>query len=215
MAKTGRLEPEEDKYILKNDKLILAGSAEQTVVPLHMDEVLPGNELPLRYAAMSTAFRRESGSYGKDVRGILRLHQFNKIELISFSIEDEGLYEHELMVAIQEYVMQALEIPYQVVAISTGDMGKPDYKQTDIEAWMPGQDKYRETHTADYNTDYQARRLNIKYGMKGKKQLVHTNDATAIADTRALIAIMENYQTKEGKVRIPKALQDYMKGSYL
>jgi seryl-tRNA synthetase len=131
-----------------------------------MDEILNEKNLPLRYFAFTPAFRREAGSYGKDTKGILRQHQFEKIEMESFTNPEEGLDEQNFFVAIQEYFMQRLEIPYQVVAICTGDMGGPDFRQIDIEAWMPGEGKYRETHTSDYMTDYQSRRLNTKLDYK-------------------------------------------------
>ncbi|MEX0932195.1 MAG: serine--tRNA ligase, partial [Candidatus Saccharimonadales bacterium] len=144
-AALGRLEPAEDKYYLEEDQLFLAGSAEHTLAPLHMGEIINPNELPKRYVGYSTCFRREAGSYGKDVRGILRQHQFEKIEMESFTLPEESTKEQDLMVAIQEYIMQELGLPYQVVAISTGDMGKPDFRQIDIETWLPAQKTYRET----------------------------------------------------------------------
>lgn len=213
-SKTGRLHPIADKYYLKDDELFLSGSAEHALAPLHAGETLNYKDLPLRYLGFSTAFRREAGSYGKDVRGILRQHQFDKLEMESFSTVEQGPKEQDLMVAIAEYIVGELELPYQVVAISTGDMGKPDYRQIDIETWMAFEGKFRETHTADYVTDYQARALDIKYQDKeGKKFLAHMNDATAIAVGRMLIAIIDNYQTKDGKVEVPKILQSYMGGA--
>lgn len=213
-AKTGRAEPEEDKYWLQEDNQVLAGSAEHALAPMHMNEILAEQDLPLRYVGYSTNFRREAGSYGKDVRGILRQHQFDKLEMESFTTAESGLEEQNFLVAIQEYLVSQLGLPYQVVAICTGDMGKPDARQIDIETWMPGQDAYRETQTSDYITDFQARRLNIKYKTKdGGKQFVHMNDATAFAMGRTMIAIMENYQTKDGKVKIPDVLKPYMGGA--
>ncbi len=211
-AKTGRLDPAEDKYFLKDDPLVLGGSAEHALAPYHLNEVLNGEQLPLRYLGYSTALRREAGSYGKDVRGLLRQHQFDKLEMESFSTPEQGEGEQRLMVAIQEHLMQQLELPYQVVSISTGDMGKPDYRQIDIETWMPAESKYRETQTSDYVTDFQARRLNIKYQEKDNKGFVHMNDATALAMGRTMIAIMENYQTQVGQIGVPTVLQPYMSG---
>lgn len=206
-----RLEPREERYRFADDDLYLIGSAEHVLGPLHMDETIPEEKLPLRYIGFSTAFRREAGSYGKDTRGILRVHQFDKIEIESFTVPEDSRTEQDLIVSLQENLMWALELPYQVVQICTGDMGGPDFRQIDIETWMPGQGKYRETHTSDLNSDYQARRLGTRVKRKdGKTEFVHMNDATVFAIGRMLIAIMENYQTKEGKIEIPKVLQKYM-----
>lgn len=210
LDKMARLEPKEDRYYFPEDDLYLAGSAEHTLGPLHMGEVLNESDLPVRYLGYSTAFRREAGSYGKDVRGILRLHQFDKLEMESFCLPEFSVDEQNFLVAVQEYLLTALKLPYQVVAICTGDMGDPDARQIDIETWMPGQNKYRETHTADLMTDYQSRRLGTKVKRHdGTTALVHMNDATALAVGRVLIAIMENYQAQDGTVRIPQVLQDY------
>jgi len=211
LQRMARLEPKEERYHIPGDDLYLIGSAEHTLGPLHMDETIPEKNLPIRYAGFSTSFRREAGSYGKDAKGILRLHQFDKLELESFSTPESSIDEQNFFVAIQEYLMKSLEIPYQVVSICTGDMGGPDVRQIDIEAWLPGQDRYRETHTSDLMTDYQARRLGIKVKRKdGKSEFVHMNDATAFAIGRTIIAIMENYQTKDGKIEVPKILQKYV-----
>ncbi len=211
--KMARLSPEdhEERYYLERDDLYLAGSAEHTLGPLHMKEPLKEADLPLRYAGFSTSFRREAGSYGKDTRGILRVHQFDKFELESFVVGEDSRKEQDFFVAIQEYLLQSLGLPYQVVAIASGDMGKPDARQIDIETWMPGEGRYRETHTADLMTDYQARRLQTKVKRKnGKIEFVHMNDATAFAIGRTLIAILENYQTEDGGVEMPKALWPYL-----
>ena len=193
---------------MQRDNLYLIGSAEHTLGAMHMDQTFFEQNLPLRYIGFSTSFRREAGSYGKDTKGILRVHQFDKIEMESFTIPEDSKIEQDFFVAIQEYLMKSLEIPYQVVMICTGDMGTPDARQLDIEAWLPGQNKYRETHTSDLMTDYQARRLNTKVKLKsGKTEFVHMNDATAFAIGRTLIAILENYQQKDGSVLVPKVLQ--------
>lgn len=211
--RTGRLDPSDDKYYLEKDNLYLAGSAEQTLLPMYMDEILDESMLPIRHLGYSTAFRREAGSYGKDTRGILRVHQFDKLEMQTICTPSQSENEFNLYLAIQEHLMQQLGIHYQVVEISTGDMGKPDYRQIDIEAWMPGQNAFRETHTADNNTDYQARRLNVRYRDKeGNVQLTHMHDGTALAFSRVPIAIMETYQTKNGSIRIPEVLKPYMNG---
>ncbi len=211
-TRTGRLSPEDedDKYKMAKDELFLIGSAEHTLVAMHMDEILNEKDLPLRYLGFSTCFRREAGSYGKDTKGMLRVHQFDKLEMESFMTAENSLDEHKFLIAIQEYLVAQLELPYQVVINCTGDMGKPNARQVDIETWLPGQNKYRETHSADYMTDYQARRLNIKYRKAdGSTEFVHTNDATAIAMSRIPIAIMENNQQADGSIIVPKVLVPY------
>ena len=211
MKKMDRFDPIDDRYYFEKDDTLFVGSAEHTIGSMHMNEVFTEKELPLRYLGYSTSFRREAGTYGKDTRGILRVHQFDKLEMESFSIPSHGQAEQNLMVGIQEYLMQQLGIPYQVVGICTGDMGKPDYRQIDIETWLPGQGKYRETHTSDYVTDYQSRRLSTKFiNNKGEKNLVHMNDATVFAIGRTLIAIMENYQQKDGSIIVPKVLRKWV-----
>jgi seryl-tRNA synthetase len=213
MLKMARLEPKEERYYIPSDDMYLVGSAEHTLGPMHMDEVLKEEDLPVRYIGFSTAFRREAGSYGKDTKGILRVHQFDKLEMESFCLSEDSIKEQDFFVAIQENIMQGLQLPYRVVAICTGDMGGPDARQIDIETWMPGQNKYRETHTADLMTDYQARRLNTRVRRRdNKNEFVHMNDATAIAIGRVLIAIVENYQTKNGTIKVPKILQKFALG---
>ena len=208
-----RLDPVGERYYLPEDDLMFVGSAEHSLGPMFMDQTLDETQLPLRFVGYSTAFRREAGTYGKDTQGILRRHQFDKIEIESFTVAENGLVEQDLFVAIQEYLLTQLKIPYQVVKICTGDMGKPDYRQIDMECYMPGQGEYRETHTSDYMTDYQARRLNTRYkDSKGKTHFVHMNDATAFAIGRTLIAIFENYQQKDGSILIPEVLRSYMGG---
>jgi seryl-tRNA synthetase len=211
MAKMARLEPKDERYHIPSDDLYLVGSAEHTLGPIHMGETLAEKELPIRYVGYSTAFRREAGSYGKDMKGILRLHQFDKLEMESFTVPEQAVAEQDFIVAIQEHLLQGLGIPYQVVAICTGDMGKPDLRQIDIECFLPGQGKYRETHTSDLMGDYQARRLETRVKRSsGETEFVYMNDATAFAVGRAIIAIMENYQEADGSIRIPEALQAYM-----
>lgn len=211
--KMARLDPgqEEERYHLQKDDLYLVGSAEHTLGPLHMDETIEEEKLPLRYIGFSSAFRREAGSYGKDTRGILRVHQFDKLEIESFTVPEHSRKEQDFIVAIQEYLMQSLELPYQVVAVCAGEMGGPDARQIDIETWVPSQAKYRETHTSDLMTDYQSRRLGTKVKRKdGKIELVHMNDATAFAIGRILIAILENYQNKDETIIVPKILRKYV-----
>lgn len=210
MQRMARLEPKEDRFITLDEEYVLVGSAEHSLGPMFMDEVLEAEQLPFRLIGYSSSFRREAGSYGKDTRGILRLHQFDKLEMETFSTAEKGLDEHYFMVAIQEHIVRKLNLPYQKVAICTGDMGDPDYMQTDLEVWLPGQDRYRETHTADYMTDYQSRRLKTRYKDDGTTKFAYMNDATAVAIGRTLIAIMENYQTKEGTVMVPEVLRPYL-----
>ena len=206
-----RLEPREERYKVESEELWLQGSAEHVVGSMYADEILREADLPIRYIGYATSFRREAGSYGKDIEGMFRMHQFDKLEMESLTDGDSGLSEHLLLIAIQEKFMQLLGIPYQVVDKCTADIGKPNARGIDLEAWLPGQGKYRETHTADYMTDYQARRLKTRLKRSdGQIELAHTNDATALALSRTPIAIIENFQTKEGNVKIPEVLQPYM-----
>jgi seryl-tRNA synthetase len=211
--KMGRLYPMDDRYCHDEDKQMLIGSAEHSLGPIHMNEVLKEEELPKRYFASTPAFRREAGTYGKDTRGIFRVHQFDKIEIESFTTPSDGLEEQKFIVAIQEYLVKSLELPYRLVDICTWDIGKPDFRQFDIETYFPGQWAYRETHTSDYMSDFQAYSLNTKVERKdGSKELVHMNDATAFALGRIMAAIMENNQTKDGKITIPEVLRKFMWG---
>jgi len=210
MKKMDRLDPIDERFQMKLDDLILVGSAEHTLGPYHMDQVLEEKDLPIRYIGYSTAFRREAGSYGKDTRGIIRVHQFDKLEMETLVPEEYGQQEQDLIVSIQEYLMQQLELPYQVIQICTGDAGKPDFNQVDINCWIPSQNKYRETHTSDYMTDFQSRRLGTRYKTKDGNKFVYMNDATAFAIGRTLVAILENNQQKDGSVVIPKVLQKYV-----
>jgi len=204
-----RLEPKEDRYnIQSEDDLWLIGSAEHTLGSMYAGESLNPANLPIRLVGYSTSFRQEAGTYGKDMEGIIRMHQFDKLEMEVFSNSKTGLDEHLLLVALQEYMVQSLGLPYQRLMKCTADIGKPDARAVDIEVWFPSQQKYRETHTADYMTDYQSRRLNTK----SDGELVHTNDATAFALGRIMASIIENYQTKEGDVIVPKVLQPYLNG---
>ena len=206
-----RLEPRDDRYKLEDDDLWLQGSAEHVMGSMHAGEIIDEQQLPIRYLGYATSFRREAGTYGKDMEGILRMHQFDKLEMESFSTAENGLNEHFLMVAIQEYLLTQLELPYRVIQKCTADIGKPNARGIDMEAWLPGQQQYRETHTADYMTDYQSRRLNTRVRRQsGELELVHTNDATAFALGRAMIAVIENGQDESGKIRIPKVLQPYL-----
>lgn len=210
---SGRLDAQEVTYKLADDEVWMNASAEHSLCTMYMNEILDEAQLPIRYVGYATSFRREAGSYGKDAEGIFRMHQFDKIEMEVFSTADTGLDEHKLLVALQEHLVNMLELPYQLIQKCTADIGGPNAQGVDINTWMPAQNQYRETHTADYMTDYQARSLQTRVRRSGGAlQFVHTNDATAFALGRIMKAIMENYQTSEGKIRIPKALQKFMNG---
>jgi seryl-tRNA synthetase len=209
---TGYFEATDEKeaYYLAEDKMFLAGTSEQPMVAMHADEVLNEKELPKRYVAFSTCFRREAGSYGKDTKGILRVHQFDKLEMVIFSKPEDSKKEHQLLLSIEEKLMKSLDLPYQVINICTGDLGRPAACKYDIETWLPSENKYRETHSTSNCTDFQARRLNIRYKDKsGKMNFAHTLNGTAFAIGRILIMIMENYQQKDGSIKVPKVLQKY------
>jgi len=199
---------EEDMYVFDKDGLVLVGTSEQAIGPMHANEVL--RDLPLRYVGFSSCFRRESGSYGKDTRGILRVHQFDKVEMFSFVKPEESDKEHEYLLSLEEKLLQALEIPYQVVKMCSGDLGAPAARKYDLEAWMPGQETYREVTSTSTTTDFQARRLNIKYQYGSKTGFVHTLNGTAFAIGRTIIAILENYQEKDGSIVVPEVLRKLM-----
>jgi len=207
-----RLEPREDRYKIEGEELWLQGSAEHVLGSMHADEIFAEGDLPLRYLGYATSFRQEAGTYGKDMEGIIRMHQFDKLEMESFTTADKSFDEHLFFVAIQRWLVEKLELPYRVLQKCTFDIGKPNARGIDIEVWLPGQGKYRETHTADYMTDYQARRLNTRVRRGEGMEFVHTNDATAFALGRTMIAIIENYQTAEGQVRVPEVLKQYLGG---
>jgi len=209
---TGRLNKEEQTYKLEDDDLWLNASAEHTLAPMYMGEILDAQQLPLRYVGYTTSFRREAGTYGKDMEGILRLHQFDKLEMESFTLPEDGMSEHLFMIAIQEYLMQQLKLPYHVLNKCTAEIGFPNARGVDIETWLPGQNKYRETHTADFISDFQAEGTQTRAKTADRIVFVHNNDATAFAMGRTLIAIMENYQNPDGSVRVPEILQPYMHG---
>lgn len=215
-VKMARYMTPEDHYMFPNDDLMLIGSAEHTLGSMHMNQIFEESDLPIRYAGYSTAFRREAGTAGKDTNGILRQHQFDKLEMEVFSLPENSTLEQNFLVSIQEHVLQTLNLPYQVIAVCTGDMGFPDTRQMDIETWMPGQNRYRETHSADFTGGFQSRRLNTRVRRAdGKIEPVHMNDATVVAIGRTLIAIIENYQQEDGSIKIPEALQKYLGGKTL
>lgn len=193
----------------QTNPLYLVGTGEHAVVPMHKDEVLNASQLPQKYAAFSPCFRREAGSYGKDTRGILRVHQFDKVEMVEFVKVEDDEKERRKMLSLAEKLVQGLQLPYQVVLLAAGDLGFPSAETIDIETWIPSQNKYRETHSISTTTDFQARRLNIKYKSDGKAEFVHILNGTVLAIGRTIIAILENYQQADGSVKIPKALQQY------
>lgn len=200
----------EEAYYLPKDDLFLAGTAEQPIGTMHADEIFEEKNLPKRYLAFSSCFRREAGSYGKDTKGILRVHQFDKMEMFSFCKPENSIKEYKFLLEMEEKLMQLLKIPYQVLQICTGDLARPSAATYDIEAWIPSQNRYRETHSTSNCTDFQARRLNIRYRDKNNKlNFVHTLNGTAFAIGRTLIAIIENYQQKDGSVKVPEVLQKY------
>ena len=199
----------EETYVLEEDSLCLIATAEHAIVPYFKDEILREEDLPKRFVGFSSAFRREAGSYGKDTKGILRVHQFNKLEMVSFTRPEDSEKEHELILSIEEELMQALGLPYHVVKMCTGDLGDPAAKKYDVEAWFPSENKYRETHSCSNCTDYQARRLNTRLKRKdGTMEFVHILNGTVFSE-RPILAILENCQQEDGSVLIPKALQKY------
>lgn len=210
MSGMGYLEHGGDEIYKTQDDLYLVGTSEQSIGVMHMKEVLDKERLPLRYVGYSSCFRREAGSHGKDVRGILRLHQFDKVEMFSFTSADKSAEEHELLLEMQEKIMQALELPYRVIKLAAKDLGAPSAKTYDIETWIPGEKKYRETHSTSNTTDYQARRLNVRVKSENSTAKAHMLNGTALAMSRTLIALMENHQQADGSIAIPKALHEYL-----
>lgn len=214
MEGTGHLSKldKKEKYFIKKDNLYLAGSSEQPIVSMHSGETFKEEDLPKRYLGYSTCFRREAGSYGRDTKGIFRVHQFDKIEMFSFCIPEKSKSEHELLLSVEEELMQLLKIPYRVLSICSGDLAFPAAAAYDIEAWLPSERRYRETHTTFNDTDFQTRRLNIRYKSKKDNKLyfAHALNGTAFAIGRTLIAIIENYQRKDGSISIPEVLWKYL-----
>ncbi len=203
----------EEVYHLEKDDQYLAGTAEQTVTAYFSDEVLQEKDLPKKFVAFSPCFRREAGSYGKDTRGVYRIHQFNKVEQVIIAPNDmsNSVTLHEELLANSEEILQDLELPYRVLMMCTGDMGEPQVKKYDIETWMPGRKEYGETMSNSIMGDFQARRLKIRYKTKdGKTVFCHTLNNTAIASPRILVAILENNQQADGSIKIPKVLQPFV-----
>ena len=203
---------EEVIYKVDEEDLYMIGTSEHAMAAMHSKEIIEGKDLPLRYAGVSPCFRKEAGAHGRDQKGIFRVHQFDKIEQFVFSRPEDSWKEHERMLAVAEEFYQKLEIPHKVVLLSTGDMGKISAKTYDIEAWMAGQNAYREIVSCSNCLDYQARRLKIRFRDKTNEdtQYLHTLNSTLIATTRIMVSIMENFQTKDGHIKIPDVLQSYM-----
>ena len=208
----------EETYEIPADELWLAGTAEVALTSLHSGEIIEGDKLPILYAGYSPCFRREAGSAGKDVRGLLRVHQFVKVEqyVICEADEAQSATWHARLLELAESMLTALEIPYQVIETSTGDMGLGKFRMNDLESWVPSLGKYRETHSCSTLHDWQARRANIRYrGSDGKVRFTHTLNNTALASPRILVPLLENHQTADGRVKLPKALQELIGGEYL
>jgi seryl-tRNA synthetase len=199
-------------YKVEEEDLYMIGTSEHALAAMHSKEIIEGKDLPLRYAGISPCFRKEAGAHGRDQKGIFRVHQFDKVEQFVFSRPEDSWNEHEKMLAVAEEFYQKLEIPHKVMLLSTGDMGKVSAKTYDIEAWMAGQNAYREIVSCSNCLDYQARRLKIRFRDKTNEdtQYLHTLNSTLIATSRILVSIMENFQTKDGHIRIPQILQSYM-----
>jgi len=207
---------EEQTYRMEKDELSLAGTAEVPLTAYHMGEILPEQKLPLKFVALSSCFRREAGSAGKDTYGLYRIHQFDKVEqvIVCKNSDEDSAAFHEEIQANSEGVMQALGLPYRVVAVCTGDLGRGQAKKYDIEAWMPSRDNYCETHSASKFYDFQARRMNLRYkdGQTKKNRFCHTLNNTVIASPRVLIPLMELYQNADGSITVPEVLRPYMAG---
>jgi seryl-tRNA synthetase len=208
---TGMLpDTEQQIYRLADDDLYLVGTSEVALASLHAGDILDAEQLPLRYAGFSSCFRREAGAAGRDTRGIFRVHQFDKVEMFSFVAPEGSEDEHQRILAIEEGILQALELPYRVVNIAVNDLGASAAKKYDCEAWLPGQQRYRELTSCSNTTDYQARRLDVRYRAKDAKRPahVHTLNGTAVAVGRTLIALLENGQQEDGSIALPAALVD-------
>jgi seryl-tRNA synthetase len=202
-------EAREQVYEIPKDELFLVGTSEVPLAAYHGDEILDSDELPLRYAGFSTCFRREAGTYGKDTAGIFRVHQFDKVEMFVFTTPDASTDEHDRLLAVEEALVQQLEVPYRVVNVAAGDLGASAAKKYDIEAWFPGEQAFREITSCSNTTDYQARRLKVRYRSDSGNTLAHTLNGTACAVGRTILAILENHQQPDGSVVIPEALRRY------
>ena len=200
----------ENVYHLEKDDVYLVGTSEVPLAAFHMDEVLPVEKLPMRYAGYSSCFRREAGTYGKDTRGIIRVHQFDKVEMFSFCHPDQAKEEHKRLLQWEKDFMDAMEIPYRVIDVASGDLGSSANRKFDIEAWIPTQKAYREVTSTSNCTEFQARRLNIRFKDADGTKAVATLNGTLVAIPRMIVAILENHQNADGTVNIPKALQPFL-----
>ncbi|MGI0046151.1 MAG: serine--tRNA ligase [Nitrosotalea sp.] len=202
-------------YKIEGEDLYLIGTSEHAIASMHADEIIEGKNLPLRYAGISPCFRKEAGAHGRDQKGIFRVHQFEKVEQFVFSRPEESWKEHEKMLSIVEEFYQKIGLPYRVMLLSSGDMGKVSAKTYDLEAWMAGQDNYREITSCSNCLDFQARRLKIRFRDRtnDQPQYLHTLNSTLVATTRTMVAILENFQTKDGHVSVPRVLQKYVGSS--
>ncbi len=200
----------ENVYHLERDDVYLVGTSEVPLAAMHMDEILPADKLPLRYAGYSTCFRREAGTYGKDTRGIIRVHQFDKVEMFSFCKPEEAKEEHKRILQWEKDFLNAMEIPFRVIDVASGDLGSSANRKFDIEAWIPTQDAYREVTSTSNCTEFQARRLNIRYKDDEGTKAVATLNGTLVAIPRMIVAILENHQNADGSVNVPKALQPFL-----
>ena len=200
----------ENVYHLERDEVYLVGTSEVPLAAMHMDEILPAEKLPLRYAGYSTCFRREAGTYGKDTRGIIRVHQFDKVEMFSFCKPEEAKEEHKRLLQWEKDFLNAMEIPYRVIDVASGDLGSSANRKFDIEAWIPTQGTYREVTSTSNCTEFQARRLNIRYKDADGTKAIATLNGTLVAIPRMIVAILENHQNADGSVNVPKALQPFL-----
>ena len=200
----------ENVYHLEKDDYYLVGTSEVPLAAFHMDEILDGAKLPMRYAGYSTCFRREAGSYGKDTRGIIRVHQFDKVEMFSFCKPEEAKAEHKRLLQWEKDFLNAMEIPYRVIDVASGDLGSSANRKFDIEAWIPTQSAYREVTSTSNCTEFQARRLNIRYKDSDGTKAVATLNGTLVAIPRMIVAILENHQNADGTVNVPAALQPFL-----
>jgi len=200
----------ENVYHLERDDVYLVGTSEVPLAAMHMDEILPAEKLPLRYAGYSTCFRREAGTYGKDTRGIIRVHQFDKVEMFSFCKPEEAKEEHKRILQWEKEFLNAMEIPYRVIDVASGDLGSSANRKFDIEAWIPTQGTYREVTSTSNCTEFQARRLNIRYKDSDGTKAIATLNGTLVAIPLMIVAILENHQNADGSVNVPKALQPFL-----
>lgn len=211
-----RSDKEGNEYFIEGEDLTMIGTAEAPLTGYHADEIIDEKDLPLLYAGLSPCYRKEAGTYGKHTRGLFRVHQFNKLEMYAFCLPEKSKEMHEKILALEEEIWQAIGIPYHIINIASGDLGAPATKKYDIEYWSPVDNAYRELTSCSNCTDFQARNLNIRVRRKdGKIEVLHTLNGTAVSLARSLIAVIEHYQTNDGKLRVPEVLKPYMAGREL